>query len=87
MYLVVMINVNTILMYVVHKKTLNLTLTQQLDILILDVLCFLRTNMEPKYKLNGSVLSHCGSMYLPLLARPPVARLLTCLLSSVRLLT
>ena len=36
-----MINVNTILMYVVvHKKTLNLTLTQQLDILILDVLCF-----------------------------------------------
>jgi len=44
-----MINVNTILMYVVHKKTLNLTLTQQLDILILDVLCFFNSSIANRY--------------------------------------
>ena len=48
-HVVVMINVNTILMYVVHKKTLNLTLTQQLDILILDVLCFLNSSIANRY--------------------------------------
>ena len=52
MYLVVMINVNTILMYVVvHKKTLNLTLTQQLDILILDVLWFF-SSIANRYNLD-----------------------------------
>ena len=48
-HVVVMINVNTILMYVVHKKTLNLTLTQQLDILILDVLCFFNSSIANRY--------------------------------------